>query len=714
MEYIESKLEVIEELWSEFKAGHKELLKVADPDKLNIHIYVTDEIYDKAEEVYIDHKCELTKLLKGFIPERSGNETIFISNDDTSAKPSYVRLPKVNIPIFTGKYSEWITFRDLFLSMIHNNSSLDKVQKLHYLKGCLTGEAEQLVRHISVSETNYDICWKQLEDRYNNRKYLSHCILTRLLGQTNAVTETADFLKELLDTSTECLNSLVNIGVNISSWDILLIHILTLKLDPESRKQWELNISTNTCLNILPTFQQFKEFLTCRYRALEFTESSFSNRRIDGNLVQNPVRPRVLHTNVFEVACEYCSGNHKLCFCMDFISESYKNRHEFVVNNRICFNCLGSNHSVRFCQKPINCRVCQKRHHSLLHPPNLTSETSHQNDSVHNIGEVPISNNQVETPIDSVVSCLSTSTENQVLLTTALVRVKSGSGQYQVFRAIIDQGSQASFISETAFQRLGLKSSSAKTIISGLGGYYGSVASKGKILLEIQSMFDSTFSTNVTTHILKQITSYMSAKQIPKIDWINSANVTLADPQYNVPNKIDMLLGAEVYSQILQEGIIRGPRGSPVAQCTSLGWVLSGPVQCINSKNNIVVLHSNIEKDDNILQGYREVESNSTYNLGTPEDQEKCMRLTNNKKYIKSRHNVKSMFHTKIFYNTKKEFNRTNEYKRHNIKVMKDYLYLKDNVMIEQNVDRTKLQNRIALQNVVVQKDKSTVKHNIY
>ena len=50
----------------------------------------------------------------------------------------------------------------------------------------------------------------------------------------------------------------------------------------------------------------------------------------------------------------------------------------------------------------------------------------------------------------------------------------------------------------------------------------------------------------------------------------------LADPQFSAADPIEMLLGAEVCSIILQEGLRKGDPHTPVAQHTLLGWILSG------------------------------------------------------------------------------------------------------------------------------------------
>ncbi|KAJ8870949.1 hypothetical protein PR048_027251 [Dryococelus australis] len=49
----------------------------------------------------------------------------------------------------------------------------------------------------------------------------------------------------------------------------------------------------------------------------------------------------------------------------------------------------------------------------------------------------------------------------------------------------------------------------------------------------------------------------------------------LADPMYNVPGKVDILLGGDTYPWLLISGRCIGVSGSPVAIETDLGGILS-------------------------------------------------------------------------------------------------------------------------------------------
>lgn len=55
------------------------------------------------------------------------------------------------------------------------------------IKSHLSREAEQFVKHISVDSDNYETCWKEFENRYNNKRYLADCNVKRFLNQKNIV-----------------------------------------------------------------------------------------------------------------------------------------------------------------------------------------------------------------------------------------------------------------------------------------------------------------------------------------------------------------------------------------------------------------------------------------------------------------------------------------------------------------------------------------------
>ena len=89
--------------------------------------------------------------------------------EDSQTSTSGLKLPKLSLPTFTGKYSEWTPFSDTFNSTVDSNHTLSNIQKLNYLKSSLKNEPARLLSHLPTSSANYEVAKKLLQDRYANK-----------------------------------------------------------------------------------------------------------------------------------------------------------------------------------------------------------------------------------------------------------------------------------------------------------------------------------------------------------------------------------------------------------------------------------------------------------------------------------------------------------------------------------------------------------------
>ena len=78
------------------------------------------------------------------------------SNQTTSHHNHSSRLPKLNLPTFSGNPLRWFTFWDSFEAAVHSNTSLRGVQKFTYLKVQLMGDALRAVTGFPLTNSNYE------------------------------------------------------------------------------------------------------------------------------------------------------------------------------------------------------------------------------------------------------------------------------------------------------------------------------------------------------------------------------------------------------------------------------------------------------------------------------------------------------------------------------------------------------------------------------
>ena len=94
------------------------------------------------------------------------------------------RLPKLQLPKFSGEYTEWQTFWDKFRAVIDSNNSIPTVNKFTYLQSLLQGEAAATISGLSLTETNYSTAKTLLQTRFGRPERIIFSHIQRLL-QTN-------------------------------------------------------------------------------------------------------------------------------------------------------------------------------------------------------------------------------------------------------------------------------------------------------------------------------------------------------------------------------------------------------------------------------------------------------------------------------------------------------------------------------------------------
>ena len=88
----------------------------------------------------------------------------------TSSGSLTTRLPKLTLPSFSGEYTQWVSFWDQFTTLVDSKVDMTNVEKFSYLKLSLKGDtAAQIVSSLLVTDANYDIAKRKLEERYNNK-----------------------------------------------------------------------------------------------------------------------------------------------------------------------------------------------------------------------------------------------------------------------------------------------------------------------------------------------------------------------------------------------------------------------------------------------------------------------------------------------------------------------------------------------------------------
>lgn len=156
--------------------------------------------------------------------------------------------------------------------------------------------------------------------------------------------------------------------------------------------------------------------------------------------------------------------------------------------------------------------------------------------------------------------------------------------------------------------------------ISGVNKNRSEVTKVVKIKIEA---VHSHFITELECLVLPAISEQLPTSRIDTKNRIVPRYVQLADPDFNQPGDIDLLIGAELYWKLL----IRAPKnkieGQPALQNTKIGWILGGILHSSedNADNNVrtcfIVTNGQLQQQ---LERFWKTESLSTETYYTVEE----------------------------------------------------------------------------------------------
>lgn len=298
-----------EAFMAEFSRCQDALEHILSDAELNQQLLIRESF----EDSYYTALAQADMLLA-----RNNKETRDVAGCSAS---SSIKLPTISLPTFDGAYDGWLEFRDTFLSMIHNSSNLDNVQKFHYLRSALTGSALQVIKALEFSAANYVIAWELLENRYNNTNLLIHNHVKALFSMHAITKESPSHIRKLIDSVLKNLRTLKSLGEPTESWDTLIIYTIVSKLDASTEKEWEqhkLSVSKTKF-----SLQDLIEFLKHKADMLEMIKANNSPSSFPKSPQDQSKKPApktvsfVVTKNSGKFSkrtrvCKMCNQNHSL------------------------------------------------------------------------------------------------------------------------------------------------------------------------------------------------------------------------------------------------------------------------------------------------------------------------------------------------------------------------------------------------------------------
>ncbi|XP_065365681.1 uncharacterized protein LOC135958718 [Calliphora vicina] len=630
----------ITSIWADIKPVYKECLKYLESSDLvdTTDVEAAESKYEATFNAYVNCLGTINEKLsnlqqKATMKPSSPDVNTAHSIDNTGHN---MLLPPCDIDDFEGDFVSWPTFRDLFIAIYIKNLRLSNIERLCHLLKKTKCEAREIVSKCPHTNEGFDIAWKNLSDTYDNPRLLVNDQLKRLFGLPYLDKESSSELKLLQRGINGCLSAMSTYDIPTQNWDPILVFICIQRLPSLTVNLWEQSIKNKSAMSL---WKELDKFLAERAMTLECVRDlrgPDNSTRPSGHKVKSHHTNASSSTNASENNssasnrfCPLCKKQtHMLRSCLRFKQLSVSERFALVKKNNCCINCLSKVHMIRNCGSQHNCTICNKRHHTMLHREEPSTEPSEINagastsvsrtnnsipvnsslpngyDNSINFGpSTSVSRTSNSIPVNSSLQSGSNANNSatgnithgnnsatpfnrqvfhsaehrSVLLGTAMVNLLHMGITYPV-RALIDPGSEATFISERLQNRLKLPTNSTNARISGINQAVSATTRK-ICSIHIGSPLDSSRTLQTMALVIRDISGNLPSFTIPSYIKDYLPNIQLADVNFFDCRPVDILIGADLYPDILLGEIRRNILGSLLAQSTIFGWVITGPIE---------------------------------------------------------------------------------------------------------------------------------------
>lgn len=442
----------------------------------------------------------------------------------------------------------------------------------------LQGEASQVNQGFSISDENYESAWQLLKDTYDNQMMIIETHLDEMLNFPAITKENkADSIRKFVWHIHTHIKSLETLQQPVSQWDTIILHLAKKKLDFAEQRDWQ-NLMKDKTPQEMPKLEEFLKFLTERSHSLRVLKQGKEKTTNVKSTVAKRDGKKVNLATTSE-NCKICEGAHSTYKCEELLKVSAPERMTLIRDKKLCINCLKSGHYASNC-KSSTCKRCTGKHNTILHRDAEHSrkesdrlDVSATMHSQEKMSEEVQGSTTKEYKNTTISICHVQKKTSRVILSTTRVYVVDHHGNKYLCRALLDSRSQSNIITEDFLRRCNLRYKRDVRPISGINQAQTNSNKISKIRIEsTQSRFNAT----IECLVLKTITEALPQRKIEVRKLHIPKDVQLADPKFDEPSDIDLLIGAGLYWKILLGTPRNSLKGQPALQNTKLGWIIGG------------------------------------------------------------------------------------------------------------------------------------------
>ena len=528
-----------------------------------------------------------------------------------------LQAPKVTIPKFSGSALEYHSFITAFDNNVHNRLSDPTARLAHLMQQC-TGKALAVLQGVACLEPahGYETARRLLQDRFGSPVRVAQAWVAHILSQDkvrqddpSALQSYADLLRTGYHTL-QAIDALPEVSAQQTLTEVIL------KLPEHLHYRWRREVvRIHKSMGRLGTFKDLVEFVELAAEEANLPVFRPGSKSSGGAVKEKKVAGSFhIVTSPQRAGCLVCGSDHRLWHCVRFKQMSVVARQDLVKQKHLCLNCMGSGHGVRECRSKFSCKICGKKHHTMLHGESNSSpahSAGHQGGSSVG-GATSATTGSVASPDDTVsapshpgtvaseeqtgFNGLVYGTFQRVALPIVAVKVRAPGQQAEVSTyALLDNGSTSTFCDSSIPRALGLIGTEVAMTLSTL---------QKKEQREVMEAFSLEVSdaSGSNSHLLPMVLSRsslpISKDSIPHWEDV-SKYPHLSDLALPVPDisEVTLIIGLDNAECLMPSNVIRGPSGQPFAVQTILGWSIHGPMSTTKCQSDAATFYPKCQSD---------------------------------------------------------------------------------------------------------------------
>ena len=556
---------------------HKDMSKLLDEMAESLRSSTLDMDHPLREEVKT-HRASLVALRA---TTAEAKPPIIIRGDEKDQD-----LPKTTIKKFAGGLAEWHAFWGRFSGAVHLNPAIKEQKKLALLTDLVVDPAlhEFMVTVNDGLPGRYQEAVDYLTGRFHRPREL-HSIHCAKLATMQPIRGTPTELSAAAD----AIHAAVS-GIRRSGYTTIeqIATSLVAPILPDALRQlWENKTEAN---EDVPDVDEFITFVRKKATQADKAQKSAtvevssrqarslqepkkekphkknSYRQESKVYLANPQSPEAESqpkkntarppktASTCKVSCGLCTQMHYVFSCKVFLDMLVPQRLVHVQSASLCSNCLRPGHSTTNCSSSFRCRLCKGEHNTLLHSDSATLPVHTASVSGNNLPH-----------------------RREGLLMTSRVRVTGPTGLSTVVTALLDSGAGMSVVSKRVMKALDLHQSKEWVTLAGIEGPNLSTP-RPTAWFTVSSLMTEDWHRTIQAAVLPKVTADLPNHHLQEVkDLPHLKDLTpLADPQFHIPKRVDLLLDVEFLDDVMLPEKITGPKGTPSAWRTTLGWCVMG------------------------------------------------------------------------------------------------------------------------------------------